>query len=106
MKCEKCGNKLENGICKRCGYAIDEDLLVQVAQVSDDFDAEVKIALLGSFKIPAIKRYSGFSAVAKVYCGNSNLGVRIYVLKSDAEKAKEILEAPFDDSELFSEADK
>ena len=48
----------------------------------------------------AIKRYASYSAVAKIYCGNSNLGIKLYVANSDFAAAKEIIEAPFDESEL------
>ena len=100
MECEKCGSVMENGICKKCGYEVDKNMLKEVIEASDDFDADVKIALLDSFGITAFKRYSGFSAVAQVYCGNSNLGVKIYVFDDDLKKAEEILNAPFDESEL------
>lgn len=69
-------------------------------EVSDDFDADVKVSLLRSCSIKAFKRYGSFSAVAKVYCGNSNLGVMIYVPKNQLEEAREILAAPFDEGEL------
>lgn len=50
--------------------------------------------------ILAFKRYSQFAAVAKIYCGSSNMGVMIYVPKDDVEEARKILAAPFDSSEL------
>ncbi len=71
-----------------------------LCEVNDDFDADVKVSLLRSCSIMAYKRYTNFSAVAKVYCGNSNLGVMIYVPKDKLDEAREILEAPFDESEL------
>lgn len=104
MKCEKCGNEMKNGVCVYCGE-IDENVLVQITQCADDFDADIKISLLESCKIKAYKRYSGFSATAKIYCGNSNLGVRLYVSQQDAQTAKEILEAPFEVSELDFEVE-
>ena len=74
--------------------------LALLEEVNDDFDADVKISLLRSCSIPAFKRYGSFSAVAKVYCGSSNLGVMIYVPKENLEEARQILAAPFDTSEI------
>lgn len=74
--------------------------LVLLEEVNDDFAADVKISLLRSCSIPAFKRYGSFSAVAKVYCGNSNLGVMIYVPKENLEEARQILAAPFDTSDI------
>ena len=74
--------------------------LVLLEEVNNDFEADVKISLLRSCSILAFKRYSQFSAVAKIYCGSSNMGVMIYVPKDDVEEAKRILSAPFDSSEL------
>ena len=79
---------------------IDFNKFELLCTVDDDFDADVKISLLRSCSVMAIKRYSGYGAVAKIYCGNSNLGVMIYVEKDKLDEAREILEAPFDESEL------
>ncbi len=79
---------------------INIEELELLTEVNDDFDADVKISLLRSCSIKAFKRYGSFSAVAKVYCGNSNLGVMIYVPKDQLEEAREILSAPFDEAEL------
>ena len=59
--------------------------LVLLEEVNNDFEADVKISLLRSCSILAFKRYSQFSAVAKIYCGSSNMGVMIYVPKDDVE---------------------
>ncbi len=79
---------------------VDFDSLELLCEVSDDFDADVKISLLRSCSILAYKRYSQYSAVAKIYCGNSNLGVMIYVPKDKLNEAREILDAPFDTDEM------
>ncbi|MBE7026531.1 MAG: dihydrofolate reductase [Ruminococcaceae bacterium] len=79
---------------------IDFNEFELLCTVDDEFDADVKISLLRSCSIMAIKRYSSYSAVAKIYCGNSNLGVMIYVQKDKLDEAREILNAPFDESEL------
>lgn len=78
---------------------------VCICEAEDDFDADIKISLLDSCSIKAFKRYSGSSAVAKIYCGNSNLGVGIYVGKDHAEIAKSILEAPFDMSQIEEQSE-
>lgn len=70
---------------------------------NDEFDADVKIALLKSCGILAFKKYGGFSSVAKTYCGSSNLGVYIFVSTAQYAEAKAVLEAPFDTSELEEE---
>ena len=82
---------------------IDVTKLELLTEVNDDFDADVKISFLRSCGIMAYKRYGSFSAVAKVYCGSSNLGVKIYVPKEQLEEATEILSAPFDEAELEQE---
>lgn len=80
--------------------SVDFNSLVLLEEVDNDFEADVKISLLRSCSILAYKRYSQFSAVAKIYCGSSNMGVMIYVPESDAEEARKILSAPFDRTEL------
>ena len=80
---------------------LDDRDLVLLTEVNTTGEADVLISLLDSCGISAQKKYSGFSAVSKVYCGRSNLGVKLYVHKNDYETAKEILEAPFDENEIF-----
>lgn len=80
---------------------LDDRDLVLLTEVNTTGEADVLISLLDSCGISAQKKYSGFSAVSKVYCGRSNLGVKLYVHKNDHETAKEILEAPFDENEIF-----
>ena len=82
---------------------VDFNDLVLLEEVDNDFEADVKLSLLRSCSIRAYKRYSQFAAVAKIYCGSSNMGVMIYVPKADAEEAKKILAAPFDSSELYQD---
>lgn len=112
---EKGNEKNENGI----NYSFDiyenlntaaidngEDLNERcecVCTVASEFDADVKIALLDSCGIKAFKKFPGFSAVAKVYYGQSDLGVMIWTAQKDSEKAREILNAPFDESEFSNE---
>lgn len=79
---------------------VDFNKLEFLCEVDNDFEADVKISLLRSCGILAYKRYSQYGAVAKIYCGSSNLGVMIYVPKDNLEESREILDAPFDTSEL------
>ncbi len=79
---------------------IDNIACVQLGWFADEFDADIKLSLLRSCGIVAFKRFSGSSAVAKLACGGSNLGVFIYVSSTQYAEAKAILEAPFDANEL------
>jgi len=83
---------------------IDLGDLQHLCDVSTDFDADVMISLLRSCDIPAFKRYGGFQSAAKVYCGNSNTGVKVYVPSSKLEEATEIINAPFDEEEFANAA--
>lgn len=119
MWCPKCGCEYREGFnqCPDCGCALSSqppekanldkvDLadLVHLCDVSNDFEADVKIALLRSCSIAAYKRYGAFASVAKVYCGNSNLGVRVYVPSKDLEEARQIVNAPFDQEDFEQQA--
>lgn len=119
MWCPKCGCEYREGFdrCPDCGCSLSSqppekvnldkvDLadLVHLCDVGNDFDADVKIALLRSCGIAAYKRYGGFASVAKVYCGNSNLGVQVYVPSKDLEEARGIIDAPFDQEDFERQA--
>lgn len=80
---------------------VDFNELEFLCEVDNDFDADVKVSLLRSCSILAFKRYAKYSAVAKIYCGSSNLGVMIYVPKDKLCEAREILESGFDENELY-----
>ncbi len=97
---EKVSDHIDYNVNKPSLDEIDFSAYEKLCEVENDFDADVKVSLLRSCSIMAIKRYSGHGAVAKIYCGNSNLGVLIYVPKDKIEEAREILEAPFDAEEL------
>ena len=71
-----------------------------LCDVANDFDADVMLSLLRSCDIPCLKRYGGFASAAKVICGSSNLGVKIYVPSAKLEEATEIINAPFDEEEF------
>lgn len=83
---------------------IDLNDLVLLCDVANDFDADVMISLLRSCDIAAFKKYGGFASAAKVYCGNSNLGVKVYVQSANLDAAKEIINAPFDEQEFEAAA--
>lgn len=107
-KCPECGSVLSEKQAFRLDD-VDLDKLVWLCDAENDFDADVKISLLRSCGIAAFKRYPGFSAVAKIYCGNTNLGVKLYVGEDELERANEILRSPFDaaefDEQAYSEGD-
>ena len=67
---------------------------------NDEFEADVLISLLKSCGILAFKKFGGFSAAAKIYCGGTNLGTYVFVSSAQYEEAKAIIEAPFDEDEL------
>lgn len=91
-------------VCPMPAQEIIEDIsCVQLGWYADEFDADVKISLLQSCGIVAFKRFGGSSAVAKLACGGSNLGVFIYVSSTQYAEAKAILDAPFDESEMEEE---
>ena len=69
-------------------------------KLNDEFDADVKISLLKSCGIVCFKKFAGYSSAAKLLCGNTNLGVYIYVSSAQSEEANAILNAPFDMGEL------
>ncbi len=83
-------------ICEK----IEDIECVCLMTLSDEFDADVKISLLESCGIRAFKRFGGHSAVAKLYCGGSNLGTYIFVSAAQYDEAKAILNAPFDEATL------
>jgi|GEM_PF-3085997 len=83
---------------------IDLGDVQHLCDVANDFDADVMLSLLRSCGIPCLKRYDGFASAAKVYCGSSNLGVKIYVPSAKLEEATEIINAPFDEDEFENAA--
>ncbi len=116
-KLTDCGEmQEENGICYRFTVyentanavevlhaTIDQIDCTCLAILNDEFEADIKLSLLHSCGITAFKKFGGFSSVAKVYCGSTNLGVYLFVSTAQYAEAKEILEAPFDESEIWKE---
>lgn len=82
-----------------------EDLgnAVEIARVTNEFEADILISKLRAFGIPAFLSFPGESGAAKTMCGRSNLTIRIMAPETKADEAKEIL---FQDGEYdFSEAE-
>lgn len=82
-----------------------EDLgnAVEIARVTNEFEADILISKLRAFDIPAFLSFPGESGAAKTMCGRSNLTIRIMAPETKADEAKEILfsECEYD----FSEAE-
>lgn len=119
MWCPKCKSEYREAFsqCSDCGCAlicekpkevtleeVDLQDLVFLCDAASDFDADIKIALLRSYNIKAFKRYSSFASVAKIYCGSSRLGVKLYVPSENYEEAKEIIDAPVDQDDFIKSA--
>ena len=82
-----------------------EDLgnAVEIARVTNEFEADILISKLRAFGIPAFLSFPGESGAAKTMCGRSNLLIRIMAPETKADEAKEIL---FQEGEYdFSEAE-
>lgn len=77
---------------------------VPLTEVQDEFEAEILISKLSSYKIPAYLKHSHFGAVAKVYCGRSNFPISVMVPSSKYDVALEILSDKGEDFD-FSEAE-
>ena len=76
---------------------------VEIARVTNEFEADILISKLRAFDIPAFLSFPGESGAAKTMCGRSNLTIRIMAPETKADEAKEILfsECEYD----FSEAE-
>lgn len=91
MWCEHCQKEFESeeGICPDCGH--EPQKLVLVATANDEIEAEIISAKLEAAGIPVLPRYRENGAYLKVYMGNSNFGVDLYVPGSAQKEALEIL---------------
>lgn len=84
-----------------------EDLgnAIEIACVTNEFEADILISKLRAFGIPAFLSFPGESGAAKTMCGRSNLTIRIMAPETKADEAKEILftecEYDFSDAENF-----
>ncbi len=107
-RCPKCRSEHAKGVvrCMNC----DEELQpievsegvkeVLLISVSSDIEADIYKSLLESFGIPVRKRYAGAGDYLKVYMGNTNLGVDLYVSEGLYDDAMEIINSESDIPEI------
>ncbi len=92
IRCSDCDEELEQ-IIEVKDEVVKEVLLIAVA---NDIEADIYKALLESFNIPIRKRYAGAGDYLKVYMGNTNLGVDLYVSEELYDDAMEIINSESD----------
>lgn len=72
---------------------LDESKLVKLMSVEGDTDAEFNISLLKSTGIEVIKRFKGSGSYLNITQGRNYQGIDLYVLESDLQEARSIIEA-------------
>ena len=104
MSCPKCGDEYREGftVCADCGCELTEpppsktppkeDVpLCYLCNVADGPVGETQLGILRAAEIPYLRKYRSESAIARLYTGNSPMGVEIYVRECDLEAARMLL---------------
>ena len=104
--CPQCKTKFREGFttCSDCNVdlvdSLDEerntkkldDRLMFLADVTDDQEANHVENFLNSHNIGVIRKYKGTGAYTSIYMGMSSFSMSLFVLSTDYNRAKEILE--------------
>lgn len=95
IKCGDCGTnlveELEKETQKEEGKLQKTPDFVFLADTYSEIDAELKLGLLKSNGIKAIKKYPGTTGYMKIYMGTA-IGIQIWVPKQHYKEAKDLLE--------------
>lgn len=96
--CANCKETYADGVqsCPTCGGKLTANEPVSVYTASSTVEGDMLCELLQNAGIAAQKRESAFGQITKAYMGDSRFGTEVLTQRSDAEQARGLIDAFFE----------